>query len=188
MKTTSKIFILGLVMVMALCYANSASAESDLDTGAGAEASVNLNFQIVIPRFIYFRVGTAGVTIDTINFNPLATDVATPGNITAGGVVDVDLISNGGTITINTTVTGGGLGLSDGGTPANYISYGQIITANTGNITAPTLTNGGAAAVIIPSAGVTVESATWTYTYLNPVTPPVPGTYNGMVTYAASIP
>lgn len=192
MKTTSKILILGLVMVMALCYANPVAAETDFDTGAGAEADVRLNFQIVIPSFVYFRVGTAGAgNIDTINFSPTATEVAT-GAITAGtggdaggGAVNVVLISNGGNITITPSNDGGGSGLSDGS--GNNISYAQINTGDGGTISAPALSDAGGTPVTIVS-GVTTLSDVWTYTYTNPATPPVSGNYSGQVTYTASIP
>ena len=194
MKTKARITLLGLVMVIALCYVNFANADTDFATGAGATASVDLDFQIVIPRFIYFRVGTpvAG-TVDTISFNPSATDVATTGAITNGtggdagpGAVNVDVISNGGNITITELNDGGGAGLIDG---ANNISYARIITADTsGNISAPTLSDAGGNTSSIISAGVTNLSDVWTYTYSNPATPPVPGTYTGRVTYTAAIP
>jgi len=191
MKTKARITLLGLVMVIGLCYANFANAESNFDSGPGARsADARLDFQIVIPKFIYFRVGTAGSgTIDQIDFNPTVTEVSTGGITTgapAGGVVTVSLVSNGGDITIDTAVSGGGAGMSDGGT--NYISYAQINTLAGGTIPAPDLTNAGAVApVVINSPDVTVENDTWTYTYSNPGTPPVPGTYTGRVTYTASI-
>lgn len=200
MKTTSKIFILGLVMVIGLCYANSASAESDVATGAaaqsaGAGASARLNFQIEIPRFIYLRVGQAGLGIDTVRFDPTAEQVAegTAGITgTAGsGSVYVSLISNAGGVTITPTNSNGN-GLSDGGATPNYISYGQIETAsNVGALQAPELTNAGGTSVSITpniSANVTNISATWTYTYDNPTDPPAAGTYTGQVTYTAAIP
>jgi len=199
MKTTSKILILGLVMVMALCYANSASADTDSATGAGATASVDLDFQIVIPSFIYFRVDTATAgTVDVITFSPTGTDVSTGTTIggTGGdagpGAVNVDVISNGGNITITEANNSGTNGLGDGG-GVNYISYAQINTADGGNIPAPTLSDGGGNTSSIVSAGITVESDVWTYTYTNPATPPAAGTYGtsangGRVTYTAAIP
>ena len=194
MKTKARITLFGLVMLIALCYANFANAESNSATGAGPQsAAVNLDFQIVIPRFVYFRVGTVGAgNIDTINFNPTPTEVTTPGAVTAGtggdvggGAVNVDLISNGGNITITPTNDGLGFGLRDG---VNNISYAQIITGDGGTISAPTLSDAGGTPVTLVSAGVTVVSDVWTYTYTNPATPPVPGTYTGRVTYTAAIP
>ena len=183
-------------MVMALCYTNSANADSDFAIGSPATASVDLDFQIIIPNFIYFRVGTVG-SIDTINFAPTVTDITT-GAITAGtggdagpGAVNVDVISNGGDITI-TEGNNGVAGLSDGS--GNNISYTQINTGDGGNISAPTLSDGpiGNTTTIL-SAGVTNLSDVWTYTYTNPAIPPVAGTYGtaangGRVTYTAAIP
>ena len=199
MKTKARIILLGLVMAIVFCYANSGRADSNFATGAGAQsAAVNLDFQIVIPRFIYFRVGTVGI-VDTINFAPTATDVATPAAVTAGtggdaggGAVNVDVVSNGGNITITETNNGGGSGLGDGGV-VNYISYAQIQTGS-GAIPAPILSNGpvGNTSVIV-SGDVTDLSDVWTYTYINPPTPPAAGTYGtaangGQVTYTAAIP
>jgi hypothetical protein len=189
MKTKARIILLGLVMAIAFCYATSVKADSAFDTGSGATASVNLDFQIVIPSFIYFRVGAVG-SVNTINFDPLPADVYTgttiggTGGDLGGGAVTVDLISNGGNITINTTNDGGGGGLNGPG----ILSYAQIHTGDGGNITAPDLTDGGALLPVVILSTVTNLSDTWTYTYENPATPPVPGTYTGRVTYTASIP
>ena len=184
-------------MVMALCYTNSANADSDFAIGSPATASVDLDFQIVIPNFIYFRVGTAVAgTVDTITFTPTAAEVAT-GAITAGaggdagaGAVNVDVISNGGNITITEANNGGGNGLYDG--IANYISYAQINTGS-GAIPAPALSNGPIGNTTTILSGVTNLSDVWTYTYTNPATPPAEGTYGGLanggrVTYTAAIP
>ena len=199
MKTKARIILLGLVMAIALCYANSVRADSSSATGANATASVNLDFQILIPRYIYFRVGTAGM-VNTINFQPSAADMATPGALTNGtggdagpGAVNVEVITNaGGTITITPTNNSGALGLSDGGI-VNYISYDQIGTGDGGHISAPGLSDAGGTPVTIVSAGVTNLSDIWTYTYINPATPPVAGTYGGSlhggrVTYTAVLP
>jgi hypothetical protein len=204
MKTTSKFFILGLVMVMALCYVNSASAESAFATGAaaqsgGAGASVNLNFQIVIPQFIYFQVGTGGGTIDQIQFAPTATDVATPGAITAGtggdltgGRVTLRLVSNAGNIRITENNNSGSAGLGNGST---FISYSQINTATTDpNLPAPTLSDaGGNTSFPVAVGNITNIQTDWLYTYTNPAAPPEAGTYGGLanggrVTYTAAIP
>ena len=198
MKTKARVILLGLVMAVIFCYVTSVRADSDFAIGSPATASVNLDFQIVIPSFIYFRVGTVGM-VDMINFAPTATDVYTGGAITAGtggdagsGAVNVDIISNGGNITITEGNNGGGTGLSDGS--GNNISYDQINTGDGGNISAPTLSDGpiGNTTTIL-SAGVTNLSDVWTYTYTNPATPPVAGTYGtaangGRVTYTAAIP
>ncbi len=195
-------------MVIALCYASFVRAESNFATGAaaqssGAGASVNLDFQIVIPQFIFFRVGASGAAIDQITFTPTAAEVA---NATAGitgaggdlgtGIVTVSLVSNAGGVDITESNNSAGAGLGDGA--GNFISYAQINTAtNDGNLPAPLLSDGGTNSVSIPvSAGnITNRQAQWTYTYDNPATPPEAGTYGtggaatgGRVTYTAAIP
>ncbi len=194
MKTKARIILLGLVMAVVFCYANSVRADSDFDTGAGATASVNLDFQIVIPSFIFFRVGNAGGgNINTLNFSPTATDLATPGASTSatggdaigGAAVNVVLISNGGDVTITPTNLNGGL--TSG---ANTISYAEISTSDGGSIATPALTNAGGVAEIIGSGafGITNLTDVWTYEYINTAIPPAVGTYTDTVTYTASIP
>jgi hypothetical protein len=204
MKTKARITLLGLVMVIALCYANLASAESNFATGAaaqstGAGASVNLDFQIVIPQFIYFQVGTSGATIDPIQFAPTATDVATPGAITAGtggdltgGRVTLRLVSNAGNIRITENNNSGSAGLGNG---SSFISYAQISTATTDpNLPAPTLSDaGGNTSFPVAVGNITNIQTDWLYTYTNPAAPPEAGTYGGVanggrVTYTAAIP
>lgn len=199
MKTKARMILFGLVLVIALCYANFASAESSFATGAGPQsASVNLDFQIVIPRFVYFQVGTAGA-IDRINFNPTATDVATPGAITAGtggdltgGRVTVRIVSNGGNVTITENNNSGGAGLGNG---ATFISYAQIsTTTGDANLPAPTLSDaGGNISNPVAAGNITNIQTNWLYEYTNPATPPEAGTYGGIanggrVTYTAAIP
>jgi len=206
MKTKARIILLGLVMAITFCYVNSVRAETNFATGAaaqsgGAGASVNLDFEIIIPRFILFRVGTSGAVIDQIQFAPAADEVAnaTPGITGTGGdlggsTVTASLISNAGGVTITET-NNGVTGLGDG--TGNFISYGQIDTAtNDGNLPAPVLSDAGSNSVSITpniNAAVTNILTQWTYTYNNPGVPPAPGTYGGAanggrVTYTAAIP
>jgi len=208
MKTKARIILLGLVIAIALCYANFANAESNSAIGAAAQsggtgAAVNLDFQITIPAFIYFRVGSTAAVIDQIQFAPTADEVATAAT-TAGtggdlgsGTVTVSIVSNAGLgagVDITETNNSGGNGLYDG--TANYISYSQINTiSNNGNLPAPVLSDAGSNSVnIAATAGtITNRQAQWTYTYDNPVTPPAAGTYGGLanggrVTYTAATP
>jgi hypothetical protein len=202
MKTTLKIFILGLVMVMALCYANPASADSSFATGAAAQsggtgALARLDFRIVIPEFIYFQVGTSGGVINEILFQPTANQVynSTP-NITGTGgdpgpgSVNVVLVSNVGIVEIEET-NNGTTGLSDL-ISGDSISYGQIRTISSDPaLPAPTLSDAGGTFVsIAPNFGPSVinRTATWTYDYTNPLVPPTAGTYTGQVTYTAAAP
>jgi hypothetical protein len=193
-KKTAKGKILILMLTLVLCCLGTAGAETGTATGNGAlSASARLNFQITIPKFIIFTVGTAGAAIDTVQFDPTPTDVASAtanlGATGGTGNLAVSIISNGGQVTLQEANNGGGNGLSDGGT--NYISYAQINTADSaGSITPPTLSDaGGNSQTVTPSAGVvTIRNDTWTYTYDNPATPPAPGTYTGQVTYTAAVP
>jgi len=211
MKTKARIILLGLVMAVVFCYVTSVRADSDFATGAaagsgGTGAAVNLDFQITIPSFLYFRVGSIG-SIDQIQFAPTPTDVFTPGNITAGtggdlgsGTVTVSLISNAGAIgngvDITETNNSSGNGLANDDGTLTYINYAQINTAtNNGNLPAPLLSNGGSNSVNIANTSgvITNEQAQWTYTYTNPVTTPAAGTYGGngfggRVTYTAAVP
>ncbi len=210
MKTTAKVKMVGLVLALVLCYFYPAavSADTGVATGAaaqtgGAGAAANLDFQITIPSFIVFRVGTAGSgNIDTIQFNPAAADVAAgtagiagTGGDVGGGIVNVSLISNDGLVTITEDNNSAGAGLGDGG--GEFISYGQINTADSGagGIAPPTLSDGGGngSAIAATVGTITARTSTWTYTYDNPATPPAPGTYGGAgnggrVTYTAAIP
>ena len=206
MKTKARIILLGLVMAIALCYVNLANAESNFATGGvagsgGAGVAVNLDFQIVIPQFIYFQVGTGGAAIDQIQFAPTASDVATPGAITTGtggdltgGRVTLSLVSNAGNIRITENNNSAGAGLGNGS--GSFISYAQISTATTDpNLTAPILSDGGGNTSFPTAVGnITNIQTDWLYTYTNPATPPEAGTYGagggtgGRVTYTAAIP
>jgi hypothetical protein len=143
MKARTTMKVLGLVMAIMFCYVGISGAQSSSATGAGANASVDLDFQIIIPNFIYFRVGTAGPTVDTVSFAPTAAQVAagtqdiagTGGDLT-GGAVTVNLISNGGAVTIDANGNGG---LSDG---SNTIDFATISTVSSDtDLPAPTLSN-----------------------------------------------
>jgi len=189
MKTRTKVMVLGLVMAMVFCYAGIVGAGSSSDTGAGASAAVNLDFQIVIPSFIYFRVGTVGGTVDTIVFSPSADEVATAaqdiagtGGDQSGGTVTAILISNGGAVTLEANGNGG---LSDG---SNTIDFSTIGTSTSNpSFQPPVLSNG--TNTTSPSSGpITNLSSTWTYDFDMPASVPAVGTYLGQVTYTASIP
>jgi len=193
MKTKARITLFGLVMVIGLCYANFANAESNFAVGTGVDADARLNFEIVIPSFVYFRVGTAGGgNVDTINFSPTANDVYTGGVATAGtggdatgGRVNVVLIGNAGDLTI--TASNGGPFTSGTGT----ISYDQINTFSVNSlIAAPDLNDGGGTSPTItaPLSGVINLTDVWRYEYINPATPPAAGTYSDTVTYTVTVP
>jgi hypothetical protein len=161
--------------------------------------AARVDFQITIPRFLRFRVGAAGGTIDLIQFAPTAeqvgdgTPLAGTGGTPGPGSVDVQVRSNAGQINI-TAAPAVAAGLNDGG--ANTIAYTEITTATSaGTVPAPTLINGTSApaAVTLNAGNVTNRNAVWTYSYANSTIPEA-GTYggvnirNGRVTYTASSP
>lgn len=200
--------ILKSAVAAALALPLLAHAESAFNTTSPGptSASARLDFQIVIPRVLFLQVGTgtsmaANGAVDMVTFTVPAANVGdssviagTGGNLTAGKVT-AKLVGNGGTITLGSTVPNG---LSDGA--GSTISYAQIATASvvggTGNIlTAPALvdnTTTNTAVAVTSGTKVTNRDATWTYTYLNSVTPAA-GTYGGAginqgrVTYTATM-
>jgi hypothetical protein len=190
------------VAITGSAFTGTAHAASGTDTTSLYSVANNLNLSIVIPAFLYFRVGTDSATIDTITFSPLAANLGNSGSVAgtggdAGGgtAANVAARGNNGQITIGTTVTGGGLGMSNG-TPADgYINYNEITTGtSSANIPAPALANAGVANVLVLLGGgvagagkVTNRTAVWTYGYAN-TTVPSAGTYTGVVTYTATMP
>ena len=193
---------LAISLGAALSAALPANAESTTTTGAGAlSTAARLDFSIVIPRFLSFRVGTAGATIDQITFSPTAavvgnsTPVAGTGGDAAGGSgSNVSVLGNGGQITITESNNSGGTGLQHA-TLADTINYNQITTSTSvPGLPAPTLSNagGGTSAPVLTASNVTNQTAVWTYAYAN-TTIPSAGTYGtslkgGRVTYTASMP
>ncbi len=191
------------VAVVGSVLSGSAMAASGTDTTSPYSVANNLDLRIVIPAFLYFRVGTDSATIDQITFSPTvanlgnSTPVAgTGGDAAAGSGANVTARGNNGQITIGTTVTGGGGGMGTGTAADGFISYGEVATSSSdaANFPAPTLANAGIGNVNVtlgggpPGAGkVTNRTAVWTYSYAN-TTVPSAGTYNGTVTYTATMP
>jgi len=188
---------------IALCASLPANAESTTVTGNGAlSTTAHVDFSVVIPRFLSFRVGTAGAgNIDLITFTVLAANVgnATPvagvGGDVGGGAENVVVKGNGGQITITETNSSGGLGLQNGA--GDTIPYSQITTASSdaANLPAPVLSNAASntAQPVLNAGNVTNRSAVWTYAYANGAIVGA-GTYGGVntnggrVTYTASMP
>lgn len=185
MKASAALVILALPL--------AAQAESNVTTGGGTiSATARVDFSITIPRFIFLQVGTgtllaANATIDTIAFTPAVAVVgnSTPVAATAGsgnlgnGSVTVRIIGNAGNVTLGAT---GPANLTSG---SNTIPWTQISTAITGGATHPTIN--GANATFTAVANVVNVNGTWTYAYLNSLTP-ASGTYTGQVLYTATTP
>lgn len=180
-----------LAVAIALASPLAARAESNVTTGVGTiSATARVNFSITIPRFIFLQVGTgtllaANATVDTISFAPAVavvgdtTPVAGTGGNLTGGAVTVRIIGNAGNVTLAAT---GPANLTSGG---DAIPWTQIGTAITGGATHPTIN--GANALFTAASNVVNVNGTWTYSYLNTITPAA-GAYTGQVLYTATTP
>jgi len=191
------------VAVAGAMASGSAMAASGIDTTSTYSVANNLDLRIVIPAFLYFRVGTDSATVDRITFSPTVAQVGTGaaiagtgGDAAGGSGANVTARGNNGQITIATTVTGGGTGMGTGTAADGFINYNQIATTSSDapNFPAPALANAGIANTNVVLGGgpagagkVTNRTAVWTYSYAN-TTVPSAGTYNGTVTYTASMP
>ena len=201
MKVSTKLN--SLVLAATLVTPFAVRAESTTATAAAPTAlatSARVDFSIVIPRILFLRVGSTGVTIDPITFNVAAAVVGNGvaqggggGNL-GGGAVTAIVQGNAGNATL--TVSTLGALQTVGGT----INYTEIVTTPTALagfgtlLNAPALANGAGGTVALTAVGNIVNSgATWTYTYANS-TVPVAGTYGGVnaqnsrVTYTVTAP
>lgn len=201
MKTNLKIKTLAAMMTLATAsISGTALAASGTDTAAAYSVANPVNFSIVIPGFLFFRVGAVATT-NTMVFTVPATNVgdttpvAATGGDAAASSVTVQVRGNNGQITIGTTVASAS-GLGTGTAADGFIPYSQITTASSdaANLAAPVLANA-AIPNVLPVLGggpvgagrVTNRAATWTYSYLN-ATVPSAGNYTGTATYTATMP
>jgi hypothetical protein len=207
MKTS--IALKSLMGTAALTLPLIASAGSSFTSGAGTlTATATVNFSVVIPQFLYLRVGagssysTGALTTvagtDLITFSPAvaavgnSTVVAGVGGDIPGGTETAAIIGNGGAVTLVASATGP---LSDGA--GDSISFTQITTAATANaeatlLLAPTLSDTTSSETVPATNKIVKADAKWTFSYANTVTPAA-GTYggsganNGIVTYTATM-
>jgi hypothetical protein len=188
-----------------------ASAASTVTTGTGTlTAAAQVNFTVVIPHYLYLRVGTGSsyttgalttvATTDLITFAPAVgtvgngTAVAGTGGDLTGGVETAAVLGNGGNVTLTAAATGP---LTD--SAGDTIPFTQITTAAAANTTgyttlaAPALSNTSTSETITATNKVVQADAKWTFSYANSTAQPA-GTYggttalNGIVTYTASMP
>jgi hypothetical protein len=189
-------FVKTLLAVAALGAVMGAHAESNIATGTTAlSAAAKLNFRVVIPKVLFLRVGggtdyaTAATPVDTVTFTPAAgslgnavagaTDGTGNGLGTSPGSVAVRLLSTGGNVTLAATSSTTGLTLAGNTIPWTAIT--SVSSVNT--LQAPQV---GASNTVNASNGVVFQSADWNFNYSN-ATAFAAGTYNGVVTYTASI-
>lgn len=205
--------LLGLVLLV--CSAGlSADQDSDNSTAGGLNVSVELRHRVIIPKILYFRVGspTPGtvdrVTIDlqnnpspifdvgndrTYNATIIPLGNSVPIEASSNGELVVDVRSNVGTVNISYSVPANGLSAGGG----LFIPFSEIETiASDAALPAPELDNAGATpgspgSVNIapngPFGWVVNRQGTWRYRYRN-IGVYQAGTYDGRVTYTASAP
>lgn len=198
-RSTSRLLAAALVAALPL----AAHAESDVNTGSGAlTATARLDFQVVVPKILFLQVGTGtsladNTNIDLLTFTVPAASVgtgtpvaATGGNAGPSGVT-ARLVGNGGNITLASST----VGALNNGVAAETISFAQISSSSSNaSLPAPALADGASTAVTVNATNKVVnQTATWTYSYANTVTPAAgtyggAGTNNGRVTYTASLP
>lgn len=183
-------------VALALAAPLLASAESQFVVGTGS-ASAKLDFRVVIPRVLFLGVGTGAAalsttaTVDRLTFdytsnpNTIGSGAAAGSITNTGGFASnafpVRVFGNNGQVQI---AAAGGPNLTSG---ADTIPFTQITgTSDSTNLPNPVL--GAAAVNVAASAGkVTDRTANWTFSYANTVAAPA-GTYNGQITYTATMP
>lgn len=174
---------LGLIAV------TPAFAESDFTSGVGAiSANARVDFEINVPRFIRFQVGSNGAGIDEVVFNVAAANVGDGSDVaaTTNGTLPVTLLGNVGTISLDATTTAE---LTDG---TDDISWSEILTSSSdAGLDVPAIIDAGtgAAESITANVGTRIvnRSADWTFQYSNSNLVAA-GTYTGRVTFTAANP
>jgi len=187
-KKSCKSLLLSSAAALALGTPLLASAESQLTVGTG-NASARLDFRVIIPRVLFLGVGTGSATlannntIDRLTFDYSGTpaDIGS-GTASAAQSVAVRVLGNNGAISL--AAAGSGSGLTNG---TDVIPWSQIVasSSDTTNLNVPAV--GGTAAPALSSGKVTNRTASWSYSYANSAVV-APGTYDGQITYTASMP
>lgn len=197
-----------LAIALGLALPQAAEANSNYVTGGGSlTATGNLDFKIVIPQYLYVRIGTGtatadNTTIDNIVFTvPAAsvgsgTAVAGTGGDLAAGKVTARVMANVGAVSFSSTTTGA---LDNGaGDTISFAEIGVAVASNTSAtaLAHPAFVDGGTTSISLPTLGsskVTNLDAKWTFTYLNSAAVAA-GTYGGVntqnsrVAYTAAMP
>jgi len=192
-----------------LALALDAGADTGTGTGLGSPANASLRFSVNIDKFVFLRIGGTGTTVSAMNFAltpsiPAGATVPTAGNNRAvnwngtapaftvaasGNVLPVEVRSNGGTVSLRaTTITP----LTSGGSTI-AMSLVTIASSDAG-LPAPPLADvgsGTSTSVTATAFGnwVTSRTADWTFSYApTPAQAPMAGSYNGQVSFTASVP
>jgi hypothetical protein len=176
--------------------AYAVQAESDINSSAGAaiSATARLNMRVTVPRMLFLRVGRgtnfADSTLrDRVTFTVSAANVGSglpiAGVNTPAGPLVARVLSNGGNVSFRARGPAGGLAKG-----TRRIPWTQIVASTSGGtLPHPVIGNGvaGPVTALGAVAGVVDQTSTWTFNYSNS-NPVEFGTYNGRVTYTASVP
>jgi len=170
------------VAALGLIAMTPAMADSDFVQGGGTiSANADLDFRVNVPRFIDFRVGSAGNTVDTVTFNVAAANVGDGSAVSAGAPIEVALRSNAGNLTLAANSATAGLTA----TGLDPIAWSEIVAnSSNGNLPVPTV---GGSVNLSAANGVINRTADWSFDYSNSALVGA-GTYEGTVTYTASTP
>lgn len=201
------------VILLTACRTAFAEQDSDNNPANGLNVTVQLAHRVIIPKILYFRVGSSALnSVDEVVIDLSATPGLTPGDnntltsptiplgnstpiaASSNGVLTVEVRSNVGAVNISYSVSNV-LGLV--GDNGAYLPYDQIATqTSNADLPAPVLANAGAAPGSPNSVDITGNlfggkvvnrQGTWTYSFRNDITP-LAGTYLGRVLYTASAP
>lgn len=187
-------------MALALLGSGTALAESTYGYSAAGTGTVTatarVNLQVLVPKLILLRIGSAGSTVDQLSWSATAsipagsvapTDGAGTGvtwdgtapTITAGtqpGGLSVAAWSNGGTSTINCAV--GAWNASGGPTNADFA------VTSTGTLNHPGANLGACASTSF--TGNSLRTGTWSFSLNGTPSSWTAGTYTNTVTYTVS--
>ena len=146
----------------------------------------HLDFEIVIPSFIYFQIGSAGGQIDTMTFDVEAAGIepgdgtSVPGSIDTNPLLDtVDVIVRTNAANFSIQASGGNL---TSGTTSDTIPLTDITVLGGGGVPVPAF---GGAPAGLATLGIRTHTDTWQFSYDN-VAVVDAATYTASVTYTAT--
>lgn len=186
-----KSLMLKTALALAVASPLMASAESQLVTGSG-NASANLKLQVVVPRVLFFAVGTgantspfqSNTTVDTVSFDYTGNPLDVGNGISSLSDVSVRLFGNNGAVSLSTNTTSATNLTSSSG---EVIPLSDIDVTVIGDVLPHPSFNGTSVSVTPTNNRVTDLNSTWRYSYANTAVVGA-GTYTAEVTYTATMP
>lgn len=205
-KNLSKLLCAALATTL-LAAGGQALAESTYGYNAGGtgpvSATARVNFNVSVPLIVLLRVGSAGGTIDNVNFalTPTIPGITTPsdGNSVAGSWNPANAPTFAATATGNAltasawTNSSGGGNVTCSATTAfpgtSGLTSASITVANSAPVGGGLVHPGGTTACGTPTTLVrnTLQSSTWTFSLAaGALTSTAAGNYTQQVTYTAT--